>query len=452
MAINDDGKSWAATGTATAGWTASGIDGDGGLGGGRYGDGRFGEDGWAAVGSARRRGAGRRQVLATEGWTAADAATAGWAAASTVTAGSAAEGTAKVSFCPRKREAETRSGNHRSSAHALVRPLRPARARCKDAPLTLLASRHDAGRYGLRGRQPGEQTARLVVGTGVTKVTRRLQSGAASSRAALRGFRAALPAALRCRPGSPARIQGCRQGSPALAAWQPCAPRLAALLAFPGSPALASRQPCAAAALPPGSPARQPCAAALRGSPARQPCAAPAALRGSPGCGLFREVRGGASAPPLHPSHAQNGDCPQGKADLRGRRAALHCRPRRAPGAGSPLRGPSRRSPALAAQQPCAGSKAALRGSKAAGQAALRRRTFGSLGRFQGCLAGSPPCCRAPLSLKQSCAAQISRSPGAFCAGFFYKRRDRHSPEPPERPAGAPGRPGARGRSSAPHL
>ena len=101
------------------------------------------------------------------------------------------------------------------------------------------------------------------------------------------------------------------QGSPALAAWQPCAPRLAALLAFPGSPALASRQPCAAAALPPGSPARQPCAAALRGSPARQPCAAPAALRGSPGCGLFREVRGGASAPPLHPSHAQNGDCPR---------------------------------------------------------------------------------------------------------------------------------------------
>ena len=101
----------------------------------------------------------------------------------------------QVSFCPRKREAETRSGNHRSSAHALVRPLRPARARCKDAPLTLLASRHDAGRYGLRGRQPGEQTARLVVGTGVTKVTRRLQSGAASSRAALRGFRAALPAA-----------------------------------------------------------------------------------------------------------------------------------------------------------------------------------------------------------------------------------------------------------------
>ena len=51
-------------------------------------------------------------------------------------------------FAPRKLEAETRSGNHRSSAHALVRPLRPARARCKDAPLTLLASRHDAGRYG----------------------------------------------------------------------------------------------------------------------------------------------------------------------------------------------------------------------------------------------------------------------------------------------------------------
>ena len=42
--------------------------------------GRFGEDGWAAVGSARRRGAGRRQVFATEGWTAADTATAGWAA------------------------------------------------------------------------------------------------------------------------------------------------------------------------------------------------------------------------------------------------------------------------------------------------------------------------------------------------------------------------------------
>ena len=275
-----------------------------------------------------------------------------------------------------KREVETTV--RAPIAHALVRPLRPARARCKDAPLTLLASRHDAGRYGLRGRQPGEQTARLVVGTGVTKVTRRLQSGAASSRAALRGFRAALPAALRCRPGSPARIQGCRQGSPALAAWQPCAPRLAALLAFPGSPALASRQPCAAAALPPGS-------------PARQPCAAPAALRGSPGCGLFREVRGGASAPPLHPSHAQNGDCPQGKAALRGRRAALHCRPRRAPGAGSPLRarhGAALRwqpgSPALAARQPCAAARLLGRQRCAAGPSA-------ALGGFKAALRAAPP-------------------------------------------------------------
>ena len=63
-------------GWAAAGFGDGGLDGgrygDGGLGGGRYGDGRFGEDGWAAVGSARRRGAGRRQVLATEGWTAAD--------------------------------------------------------------------------------------------------------------------------------------------------------------------------------------------------------------------------------------------------------------------------------------------------------------------------------------------------------------------------------------------
>lgn len=62
MAINDDGKSWAATGTATAGWTASGIDGDGGLGGGRYGDGRFGEDG-----SGRQCGFG----ATAGGWTAA---------------------------------------------------------------------------------------------------------------------------------------------------------------------------------------------------------------------------------------------------------------------------------------------------------------------------------------------------------------------------------------------
>ena len=104
---------------------------------------------------------------------------------------------------------------------------------------------------------------------------------------------------------------------PALPSWQPC---VAAGLPA-GQPCAHSRQPCAAnlAALRchPGSPALpswQPCAAALRGSRAAtlaarwQPCAAPAALRGSPGRGLFREVRGGASTPPLHPSHAQNGE------------------------------------------------------------------------------------------------------------------------------------------------
>ena len=115
------------------------------------------------------------------------------------------------------------------------------------------------------------------VGTGVANVTRPLQSGAAGSRAALRGFRAALLAALRCHPGSPAWQPGCQQGSPAPIhgspappSWQPCAANLAALRCHPGSPALPRWQPCAAAlrvaaGLPhAGSPARhwQPCVAA----------------------------------------------------------------------------------------------------------------------------------------------------------------------------------------------
>jgi hypothetical protein len=216
--------------------------------------------------------------------------------------------------------------------------------------------------------------------------------------------------------GCLARFQGCLAGSPALPprqpctdsglpARQPCAGSMAALRTAAGSPAGLSRQPCArfpAALRGSSATARQPCAAALRGSPARQPCAAaglprrqpcaaPAALRGSPGCGLFREVRGGASAPPLHPSHAQNGDCPQGKADLRGRRAALHCRPRRAPGAGSPLRArhgaalrwqPS--SPALAARQPCAAARLLGRQRCAAGPSA-------ALGGFKAALRAAPP-------------------------------------------------------------
>eukprot|EP00964_Phaeocystis_antarctica_P152805 scaffold120847_cov63-Phaeocystis_antarctica.AAC.1 len=53
------------------------------------------------------------------------------------------------------------------------------------------------------------------LGTGVPNLRRRLKSGAAGSRAALHGFKAALPAALRCRQGSPAPIQGCLGGSPA---------------------------------------------------------------------------------------------------------------------------------------------------------------------------------------------------------------------------------------------
>ena len=62
MAINDDGKSWAATGTATAGWTASGIDGDGGLGGGRY---------TAIAGSAKTAGRQCGFGATAGGWTAA---------------------------------------------------------------------------------------------------------------------------------------------------------------------------------------------------------------------------------------------------------------------------------------------------------------------------------------------------------------------------------------------
>ena len=73
--------------------------------------------------------------------------------------------------------------------------------------------------------------------------------------------------------GCPARFQGCPAGSPALPPRQPC---VAAGLPA-GQPCADSRQPCAAilAALRchPGSPARQQRChpAALRGSPARQP-------------------------------------------------------------------------------------------------------------------------------------------------------------------------------------
>ena len=77
-----------------------------------------------------------------------------------------------------------------------------------------------------------------------------------------------------------------------------------------------------------------------------------------------------------------------------------------------------------------------LRGSKSAGQAALRRRTFGSLGRFQGCLAGGPLLPRTTLSLRNKAAqlkSQISRSPGAFCAGFFISVG---TDTPPSRPSG----------------
>ena len=88
--------------------------------------------------------------------------------------------------------------------------------------------------------------------------------------------------------GCPARFQGCPAGSPALPPRQPC---VAAGLPA-GQPCADSRQPCAAilAALRchPGSPARQQRChpAALRGSPARQPWwqqgwATLAALRGT---------------------------------------------------------------------------------------------------------------------------------------------------------------------------
>ena len=50
------------TGFGGQSWTAAGSV-IGGIGAGlELGGGRFGEDGWAAVGSARRWGAGRRQV------------------------------------------------------------------------------------------------------------------------------------------------------------------------------------------------------------------------------------------------------------------------------------------------------------------------------------------------------------------------------------------------------
>ena len=273
--------------------------------------------------------------------------------------------------------------------------------------------------------------------------------------------------------GCLARFQGCLAGSPALPprqpctdsglpARQPCAGSMAALRTAAGSPAGLSRQPCArfpAALRGSSATARQPCAAALRGSPARQqdclagsparhrqPCAA------APGVACFARFGAGRVPRPFTLRTLKT---------VTARKARLPCADAGLPCTAAPA---ARRAPAArcapVTAQPCAGSPAALRWQQ------------GSPARQQGCWAGSAappdlrqpwavsrlPCGRPPaaahhsLSEKQSCAAQISRSPGAFCAGFFYKRRDRHSPEPPERPAGAPGRPGARGRLSAPHT
>ena len=193
--------------------------------------------------------------------------------------------------------------------------------------------------------------------------------------------------------------RGQQQGSPALAAWQPCAPRLAALLAFPGSPALASRQPCAAAALPPGSPARQPCAAALRGSPARQqdclagsharhrqPCAA------APGVACF--ARFGAGRVPRPFTLRTLKTVTARKARLTCADAGLPCTAapaaRRAPAARCAR--PSRRSPALAARQPCAG---AARQPCAAARLLGRQRCAAgpsaALGGFKAALRAAPP-------------------------------------------------------------
>ena len=139
--------------------------------------------------------------------------------------------------------------------------------------------------------------------------------------------------------------------------------------------------------------------------------------------------------------------CPQGKAALRGRRAALR---------GSRA---ASRAAALPRWQPCAAILAALhrRPGSPAGSPAWQqgcRQGSAALPTWQPCgVAGLPcwqPCCR--TTLKENCGAHISRSPGAFCSGFFYERRRRHPPEPSERPAGAPHPPTARGRLFAPLL
>ena len=110
------------------------------------------------------------------------------------------------------------------------------------------------------------------LGTGAPNVGRRLKSRAAGSRAALRGFRAAFPAALRCRRGSPAPIQGSLGGSPARIQGCPALPARTLCAAGPGP--LRYRGETFAAAVP--EPLRA-VPAALRGR--RAACAA--ALRGA---------------------------------------------------------------------------------------------------------------------------------------------------------------------------
>ena len=142
------------------------------------------------------------------------------------------------------------------------------------------------------------------------------------------------------------------------------------------------------------------------------------------------------------------------------RKARLTCADAGLPCTAAPA---ARRAPAArcapVTAQPCAGSPAALRWQQ------------GSPARQQGCWAGSAappdlrqpwavsrlPCGQPPLLPRTTLSETKLRSsnlalPWGVLRGIFYKRRDRHSPEPPERPAGAPGRPGARGRLSAPHL
>jgi len=266
--------------------------------------------------------------------------------------------------------------------------------------------------------------------------------------------------------GCLARFQGCLAGSPALPprqpctdsglpARQPCAGSMAALRTAAGSPAGLSRQPCArfpAALRGSSATARQPCAAALRGSPARhrQPCAA------APGVACFARFGAGRVPRPFTLRTLKT---------VTARKARLTCADAGLPCTAAPA---ARRAPAArcapVTAQPCAGSPAALRWQQ------------GSPARQQGCWAGSAappdlrqpwavsrlPCGQPPLLPRTTLSETKLRSSnlalpwrlGLFASlrGFFYKRRDRHSPEPPERPAGAPGRPGARGRLSASHL